>query len=102
MDRTDHGKRYEAAQLATKNAEMIRWLDECPDEDGQPYEETAARHIRGRSTALFDLCVELGEHIIAERVREIRDGEVEPMDPEWEAKAWEELARDINPTDEVA
>jgi hypothetical protein len=100
MDRTDHGKRYEAAQLATKNAEMIRWLAECPAEDTQPYYETAERDMNGRTMAIFEIATELGEHQIANRAIEYRDNDEQYE--EWEAKAWEELARDINPTDEVA
>lgn len=80
-----------------KIADIVQWLGNCPADDGQPFYETAVPVLDHLTTNLYELLNELGNSVLAERVREIRDGEIPAAadDPEWEVNAWQELANDI-------
>lgn len=88
--------KLEAIRCVKKYNELGKWLEQCPAYDAQPFYETAGELLQALLEEGHEALLELGEEILADRFCKIRDGEnVDGTDPNWEQKALDELARDI-------
>jgi len=89
-------KRKQLANIANAYAAACDWLNACPFDDGQPFNETANRPLEEWAEKMIELSRELGDESLEESILSaITEGE-------WgihteEGEFWRNVARIVEP-----